>query len=414
VDRDALKTADTEEPAEDRAMIRTASAVQEKDRRPDAPAVSAPGPWQTALQWRSGVQTACLIVIAIVVACVAIHLAAPFLIPLAVSLVICYALAPVVDRLERWHVPRAIGAAAVVLALIAGGILAVNQMWNGAEALLGQLPAAVEKIRLAILVSHSDIPDTLTHVQRTASELQKLAGADVAGPPAAPAPPAWAVDARSLMLMGTSSVLGGIAQLLSIIFLTFFLLAAGDLFRRKLVRLVGPPIARQKAALEVLNHIHALNQRYLAVVVFVNVGVGVVTAAGLALIGLEHAAIWGVAIAVMHFIPYVGAAVIAAAVALTGYLQFGTPQMALAAAAIPLAASVLIGILLQAALLGRAASMNSTVVFAALLFWGTLWGAWGLLLAMPMMVAIKSICDRVEALSRFGDFLGEAEKPAWD
>jgi len=395
-------------------MIRAASAVEEEHRRPDAPAVSAPSPWQMAFQWRSGVQTVALTVIAVVVACVAIHLAAPFLIPLAVSLVICYALAPVVDRLERWRVPRAIGAAAVVLALIAGGTFAVNQMWNGAEALLGQLPAAVEKIRLAILVSHSDIPDTLTHVQRTASELQKLAGAEApSGAPAAAQPPGWTVDARSLLLMGTTSVLGGIAQLLSIIFLTYFLLAAGDLFRRKLVHLVGPPIARQKAALEVLNHIHELNQRYLAVVVFVNVGVGVTTAVGLALIGLEHAAIWGVAIAVMHFIPYVGAAVVAAAVALTGYLQFGTPQMALAAAAIPLTASVLIGVLLQAALLGRAASMNATVVFAALLFWGTLWGAWGLLLAMPMMVAIKSICDRVEPLSRFGDFLGESEKPAW-
>jgi predicted PurR-regulated permease PerM len=395
-------------------MIRAASAAHEEHRRPGAPAVSAPGPWQTALQWRSGVQTAALIVMAIVVACVAVHLAAPFLIPLVVSLVICYALAPVVDRLERWHVPRVIGAAAVVLALIAGGTVAVNQMWNGAEALLGQLPAAVEKIRLAILVSHSDIPDTLTHVERTASELRKLAGAEApSGAPAAPPPPAWAVDARSVLLMGTTSVLGGIAQLLSIIFLTYFLLAAGDIFRRKLVHLVGPPIARQKAALEVLNHIHELNQRYLAVVAFVNVGVGVTTAVGLALIGLEHAAIWGVAIAVLHFIPYVGAAVVAAAVALTGYLQFGTPQMALAAAAIPLTASVLIGVLLQAALLGRAASMNATIVFAALLFWGTLWGAWGLLLAMPMMVAIKSICDRVEPLSRFGDFLGESEKPVW-
>jgi predicted PurR-regulated permease PerM len=391
-----------------------ASAVHEENRRRGVRAVSAPSPWQTAFQWRSGVQTAALIVIAIVGACLAIHLAAPFLIPLVVSLVICYALAPVVDRLERWHVPRAIGAAAIVLALIAGGALAVNRMWNGAEALLGQLPAAVEKIRLSIALSHSDIPDTLTHVQRTASELQKLAGAEApSGPPAAPPPPAWALDARSLLLMGTTSVLGGIAQLLSIIFLTYFLLAAGDLFRRKLVNLVGPPIARQKTALQVLNHIHELNQRYLAVVVFVNVGVGVTTAAGLALLGLEHAAIWGVAIAVMHFIPYVGAAVIAVAVALTGYLQFGTPQMALVAAAIPLTASVLIGVLLQASLLGRAASMNAAVVFAALLFWGTLWGAWGLLLAMPMMVAIKSICDRVESLARFGDFLGESEKPAW-
>src|SRR5215831_16186078 len=122
-------------------MKGAASAVHEGNRRQAAPAASAPSPWQTAFQWRSGVQTAALTVIAGVVACVAIHLAAPFLIPLIVSLVICYALAPVVNRLERWHVPRVIGAAAVVLALIAGGTVAVNQMWNGAEALLGQLPA---------------------------------------------------------------------------------------------------------------------------------------------------------------------------------------------------------------------------------------------------------------------------------
>jgi predicted PurR-regulated permease PerM len=385
------------------------SAVQEKDRSDELPATRAGSPWQTALQWRSGVQTAALVTIAAVVACVAIHLAAPFLIPLAVSLVVCYALAPVVDRLERWHVGRPIGAALVVAALVGGGAVAVSQMWNGAESLIGQLPAAVEKIRLAILVSHSDIPDTLTHVQRTASELQKLAGAESSAAQQTQAGPGWSFDARPILLMGTTSVLGGLAQLLSIIFLIYFLLAAGDLFRRKIVHIVGPPIGRQKAALEVLNHIHDLNQRYLAVVAFINVGVGVTTAVGLALIGLQHAAVWGVAIAVLHTIPYVGAAVVSAAIALTAYLQFGTPQMALAAGAIPLGASVLIGVLLQASLLGRAASMNATVVFVALLFWGTLWGAWGLLLAMPIMVALKSICDRVEPLSRFGEFLAESE-----
>jgi predicted PurR-regulated permease PerM len=381
------------------------------DDRRDAPVARAQSPWQTALQWRSGVQTWALVTLAVVVVCFAIHFAAPFLIPLAVSLVICYALAPVVDRLEGWRIPRAFGAAVVVLALIGGGGFAINQMWNGAESLLGQLPAAVEKLRLAIAVSHSSVPDTLTHVQRTASELQKLAGAEPAAgtPPPAP-PPTWSLDGRSLLLMGTSSVLGGLVQLASIIFLTYFLLAAGDLFRRKLVQMVGPPLARQKATLEVLNHIHELNQRYLAVVALINVCVGACTAAGLALVGLEHALIWGVAIAVLHFIPYLGAATIVIAVALAGYLQFGSPHMALAVAAIPLGASIFIGVLLQAALLGRAASMNAPVVFISLLFWGTVWGAWGLLLAMPIMVAIKSVCDRVEPLAPFGAFLGENGK----
>lgn len=401
-------------------MREAASAVREQDRRQCAPEPSGPGPWQTASHWRTGVRTAALAVIAAVVACVAIHLAAPFLIPLAVSLVICYALAPVVDRLERWHVMRPVGAALVVLLLLVGGAAAISQLWNGAEALLAQLPAAVEKIRVRMAVTRSDVPDTLTHVQRTANELQKLAGsatptpAPAASPPPQPAPPpAATIDWRSILLMGTTSAMGGAVQLASIIFLTYFLLAAGDLFRRKLVHLVGPPFARQKATLEVLNHIHELNQRYLAVVAFVNVGVGICTAVGLALLGLDHAAIWGVAIAVLHFIPYLGAAVIVGAVALAGYLQFGTAHMALMAAAIPLAASILIGVLLQAALLGRAARMNATIVFIALLFWGTLWGAWGLLLAMPIMVAIKSICDRVEPLASIGQFLGDDEKAAW-
>ncbi|HTS23135.1 MAG TPA: AI-2E family transporter [Casimicrobiaceae bacterium] len=395
-------------------MRRAASAVRDEDRGQASPVQATPGAWQPARQWRSGIRTTALVLIAAVVVCFAIHIAAAFLIPLVVSLVVCYALSPIVDRLHRWRIPRPIGAAVVVLLLIVGGGVAVNQMWNGAEALLGQLPAAVEKLRLAIAVSHSDIPDTLTHVQRTANELQKLAGAELpsAAPAAAP-PPTVAFDARSLLLMGTSSIVAFVVQLFSIIFLTYFLLAAGNVFRRKLVRLVGPPIARQKATLEVLDHIHDLNQRYLAVVALTNVGVGVATAAGLALVGLQHAAIWGVAIAVLHFIPYLGAAMIAAAVALTAYLQFGTAQMVLAAAAVPLLASVLIGVLLQAALLGRAASMNATVVFIALLFWGTLWGPWGLLLAMPIMVALKSICDRVEPLVGVGEFLGNHDKAVW-
>src|SRR5438105_11142581 len=247
-------------------MTEVASAVRGDERKRTAPSASPPPPdWHTAFRSRSDVRTVALVVIAIAVSCFALHEAAAFLIPVAVSLVASYALSPVVDQLERWRLSRPIGAALVMLALIIGAAVAFNRLWEGAEALLSQLPAAVEKLRLGILLSQGD-GSTLAQVQRTASELQKLAGA--ANPPgdaSATTPPAWAVDARSLLLMGTGSVLAGIGQLLSIVFLSYFLLAAGDLFRRKLVRLVGPPIARQKVTLEVLNHIHDLNQRYLAV-----------------------------------------------------------------------------------------------------------------------------------------------------
>jgi predicted PurR-regulated permease PerM len=388
-------------------MGKAASAVRGDDRRHSVPAVSAPAAWETAVRWRAEVRTTALVILAGVAVCYALHSAAAFLIPVVVSLVATYALSPLVDQLQRWRVPRAVGAAAVVILLIVGGAYGVQRLWDGADALLAQLPSAVEKVRLRLALSQSD-GSPLKRVQRAATELERLAGVP---PPesekGAPAKPGWTIDTRSLLLMGTTSVVAGIVQLASILFLTYFLLAAGDLFRRKLMRLVGPPIARQKATLEVLNQIHDLNQRYLAVLAFINVGVGVTTAAGLALIGLENAAVWGIAIAILHFVPYLGAALVTAGVAFAGYLQFGTPQMALAAAAIPLASAVLIGVLLQAQMLGRAASMNAPVVFIALLFWSMLWGLWGLLLAVPIMFALKSICDRVESLSRAGELLGD-------
>jgi predicted PurR-regulated permease PerM len=388
-------------------MGKAASAVRGDDRRHSVPAVSAPAAWETAVRWRAEVRTTALVILAGVAVCYALHSAAAFLIPVVVSLVATYALSPLVDQLQRWRVPRAVGAAAVVILLIVGGAYGVQRLWDGADALLAQLPSAVEKVRLRLALSQSD-GSPLKRVQRAATELERLAGVP---PPesekGAPAKPGWTLDTRSLLLMGTTSVVAGIVQLASILFLTYFLLAAGDLFRRKLMRLVGPPIARQKATLEVLNQIHDLNQRYLAVLAFINVGVGVTTAAGLALIGLENAAVWGIAIAILHFVPYLGAALVTAGVAFAGYLQFGTPQMALAAAAIPLASAVLIGVLLQAQMLGRAASMNAPVVFIALLFWSMLWGLWGLLLAVPIMFALKSICDRVESLSRAGELLGD-------
>jgi len=110
-------------------------------------------------------------------------------------------------------------------------------------------------------------------------------------------------------------------------------------------------------------------------------------------------------IAVLHTIPYLGAALVAGAVGLAAYLQFGNAQMAVLAASIPVTAAVVFGIWLQALLMGRAARMNAPAVFISLLFWGMVWGAWGLLLAMPMMVAIKTVCDHVEALRRYSALL---------
>jgi predicted PurR-regulated permease PerM len=132
-----------------------------------------------------------------------------------------------------------------------------------------------------------------------------------------------------------------------------------------------------------------------------NIAVGAFTNAGLLLLDVRHAAFWGIVVAILHTIPYLGAAAVAGAVGLSAFLQFGNLAQALAAAAVPVTAATLIGMWLQTALMGRTAQMNAVVVFVALLFFGMLWGAWGLLLAFPIMATIKIVFGEIERLRPF-------------
>ena len=379
-----------------------------KSRRSDAQARPVRITEATRVEWvakPSGTGSIALVLLALVATLFAVRTAAAFLIPLFISMILSYALSSAVSRLEQWGMPRPIGAALVMASLLALTTAGIHRVGADAEALLEQMPAAVEKVRLAIAASQRAAPGPLEHMKRTATELDKLAGTAAAPVSSAPAPAPPAIDMRSLLLIGTGSAIVAMGQLAVVLFLTYFLLAAGDLFRRKLVLIVGPPIGRQKTALRILDSIHALNQRYLGVVVLINILVGGCTALALRLVGLEHAGTWGIAMGVLHTIPYVGATLVAVAVALAAYLQFGTVETALLAGALPIGIAAILGIWLQTMLLGRAARMNPPAVFVALLFWGMLWGVWGLLLGVPITMAIKSLCDHIERLKRIGALL---------
>jgi predicted PurR-regulated permease PerM len=352
--------------------------------------------------------TVALTLIALILGLFAIRAGAAFFIPLLLSLFLNYALSPVVSRLTSWGVPRALGAALVILAFSAAIAGALYRVGSDAGDVIQEIPSAVQRLRIVLTHAQQDHTGTLEHVQRTASELQKLAEAASPAParPKEPVAAASGVDIRSMLLIGTSNIAIALGQLGSALFLAFFLLSAGDLFRRKFLRAVGGDFSRRRTTLRILDNVDRQNQRYFAIVLLINVAVGVVIGASFYAIGVERPTVWGIAAAVLHTIPYVGAAMLAGAAALVAYGQFGTLQMALLAATIPILASVILGIFVQTWLMGRAARMNTPAVFVSLLFWGMLWGGWGLLLAVPIMVAIKTLCDHVERLKPYGDILG--------
>jgi predicted PurR-regulated permease PerM len=383
--------------AERRALVRAgaARALELKQPEVDAP-LPPPRP-----------STVDLTLIALILLLFAIRMGAAFFIPLLLSLFLNYALSPVVTRLADWGVPRVIGAALVILAFSAAIAGAVYRVGTDAGDVLAEIPSAVQRLRVAVTEAKQDHTGALEHVQRTATELQKLA--EAASPATAkPKVPATAssVDISSMLLIGTGNIAIALGQLGSALFLAFFLLSAGDLFRRKFLRAVGGNFSRRRTTLRVLDGVDRQNQRYFAIVLLINVAVGIVIGAGFYAMGLERPTVWGIAAAVLHTIPYVGAAMLAGAAALVAYGQFGTLQMALLAAAIPLLSAIVLGIFVQTWLMGRAARMNTPAVFVSLLFWGMLWGGWGLLLAVPIKVAIKTVCDHVDRLKPYGEILG--------
>ncbi len=189
----------------------------------------------------------------------------------------------------------------------------------------------------------------------------------------------------STLVWSTSIGLASAAnQLVMVLFLTFFMLLSDDLFKRKLVEIVG-----------------TLSQILTSGIV------AVVTAATLWAMGLRQAALWGLAAGIFNSIPYYGPLLVTGALTVVGFLQFGTIGMTVAVASAALFITTLEGMLLTPTLVGRASSMNQIAVFAGLLFWSWAWGIWGMLLAVPMMMVVKVICDHVEPLQPVGHLLGD-------
>ena len=385
--------------------METTAASNTEDPAADA-AAAAP---VEGLASGTDLRTTALVVIALVVALAAVRFAAAFFIPLLVSVFLSYALSPAVARLQTWRLPRVVGATLVMGAFVALCGTAVYRAGSDAVDLLELLPQAVEKVRVSFVAWQRDGVNPLHHVQETAAELDKLAVAArpaTPGPPAKPAASPPAIDVGSMLLVGTGTAIVGLGQLVSVLFLTFFLLSAGDLFRHKLIQVVGPSLARRKIALRIVDDVHKLNQHYFAVILVVNLIVGVAIGFAMQAIGIDRALVWGVAAAILHTIPYLGAAALAAAAGLAAFVQLGTLSAALLAIGLVLVIAATLGIGLQTWLMGRAARMNAPAVFVALLFWGMLWGAWGLLLAVPIMVAVKTACDHIPTMRSWGALLG--------
>ncbi len=332
-------------------------------------------------------------------------------IPIIVAVLISYALDPVVIWLMRLKMPRML-ASAVVMTLLTGAVgYSAYVLTDDAAEIVAQLPAAAQKLRQTIRPTRGE-PGAIQQVQRAANELQQTAD-EAAGRNPVPRGVQRvqieqpAVDVRQYLTWGSASLLAFGGQAVLVVFFVFFLLASGDLFKRKLVKLVGPSLEKKKITVHILDDINQQIARFLLVRVITSVAVGLATWVAFRMIGLEQAGVWALLAGVFNSIPYFGPVIVAAGTAVVSFLQFGTISMTLYTSGISLAITSLEGWLLTPWLTSRTARTNEIAVFVGLIFWSFVWGVWGTLLAVPMLVAVKACCDRIEDLKPVGELLGD-------
>jgi predicted PurR-regulated permease PerM len=206
----------------------------------------------------------------------------------------------------------------------------------------------------------------------------------------------------SVVQRGVGSILAFAGHLTVIFFLIFFLLLSGHQVRNRLVEIAGPDRERKRLASTIIEDVNAQIQRFLLVMLFTAIVVALATWGVLAWMGVQNAAVWGILAGVFNSIPYFGPVIVSGGLFVVGVVQGGGTTQAVQMAGAALVITSLEGWLLTPPLMGKAERMNVVAVFLGLLLWTWIWGGWGTILAVPMLVVIKSVADHVEALKPIG------------
>ena len=350
-------------------------------------------------------------VIAALAVVLLLHQAQSVFIPLALGVLISYALSPFVSALARLYIPRVIGAAVAVAVLVGAVGLGVYTLSDEAMDIVASVPVTAQRIRDQIRPRRGP-EGALQQVQRAASEIEKAAQ-EASEPVRAPTgvqkvqivEPAFA--ATDYLWMGGVGLVGFLGQSVIILCLVYFLLVAGDLYKRKIIKIAGPHLSQKKTAVQILDEINLQIENFIRVQIITSVIVAVLTGIFLWWAGLRHPIVWGLLAGVFNSIPYLGPVLVTFCLGVVSFVQFNDVAQTAYVVAVTLAITSLEGFLLTPALMGKAAQMNPAAIFVGLLFWSWIWGVWGTILAVPMLVMLKAVCDHVENLRPIGELLGE-------
>ncbi len=325
-----------------------------------------------------------------------LHFARSFLLPIVIAVLLDFLLSPVVRAMRRLRIPEPIGAGILMIALVGGVVVAGMRLAPAASGWLTRAPATFERVERKLQEFRRPVE------QVTEAARQVEAATDVNGEEEAPKVQVAGPSLSEQIFGGTTALIGAVTV---IGFLTYFLLAAGDLFMQKLIRVL-PQFRDKKRAVSIAREIEAQVSTHLVTIALINVGLGAATALVTWLYGLPNPVLWGLVAGLFNFVPYLGAVATTIVIGLAAIATFDSVGQALLVPATFFAVNALEGNLVTPMILGRTLMLNTVAVFIGLLFWWYIWGLPGAIIAVPMLVTLKIFCDHFESLKPLGEFLG--------
>jgi predicted PurR-regulated permease PerM len=351
-------------------------------------------------------------ILAVLAPIFALSWAQAFLVPLLLGIIISYTLNPLVVGLEAIKVPRALGSILVMTSVIGALVLGTYSLRGQMQTIVAQLPEAATKIASGLARMRISQIGNLQTVQDAATKVETATNQAAGGGAARQPATHVIVDQPKFKLSNflwesSMGALGAMGQAAMVVFLIFFLLLGGDTFKRKLVRITGPSLSKRKITVHILDDINASIQKYMLMLLTTNLLVALLTWAALHWVGLENAGAWAMLAGLLHIVPYLGPGVTAIALGMAAFMQFESFAMALLVVGASLTIATLVGTFVTTWMTGRIANMNPAAVFISLLFWGWLWGVWGMLLSIPIIVIVKVVAQHVEQLHPLAELLGD-------
>ena len=328
------------------------------------------------------------------------YFARSFLLPIVLAVLLSLILYPAVRALKRIAIPEGAGAAIVVLSL--AGVLgtALYQLFEPASEWISKMPRITEQVERKLW----NVRKSMEEMSKAAKKVEALTNVD--GQTTTQRQPQVVSVSNEPSLM--SRIMTGTQNMLiaagATLVLLFFLLASGDLFMRKLVRVL-PTLTDKKKAVAVARTIQSAMAQYLFTITCINLGLGIATAILMHLLGMPNPLLWGVMVALFNFVPYVGAAVSGIVLTIVAFVTFSDLNDILLVPLLYFSLETIEGQFITPYLTGKSLTLNPVMIFVSMLLWGWLWGVVGALIAVPILMTLKIFCDHIASLSAIGEFV---------